>query len=330
MDLWSHAGRWGHSETPPEAEARPSLVVATAMWATVLLPYVGLALLAGWGYAVGVSRLDLAVLAVSYLAVGFGVTIGYHRLLAHRAFNTYRWVETLFLILGAMAAQGPPVRWAATHRRHHQRSDHAGDPHSPHAHHGGPDAGLFRGFWHAHTGWLLRPDPPDVARSVGDLLASPVVRFVDRWYGLWIALGFALPFALGWAVKGSVVGGLVTAFWGTALRIGLMHHATWSVNSVCHLFGYRSYTSGDHSRNNPVVALLSLGEGWHNNHHAFPTSARHGLRWYEVDLSYLLIRGMEAARLAWDVRRPSGTARRVKAIVSQPLGGPEREPAVSV
>ncbi|HEX8911113.1 MAG TPA: acyl-CoA desaturase [Humisphaera sp.] len=329
MDLWSTAGRWVSDPASPAAanpepghgheHDRPSLAVAVTMWVTVLLPYVGLAALVALAVTAGTAWVDLVVLGVSYLLVGFGVTIGYHRLLTHRSFASYRWVEGLFITLGAMAAQGPPVRWAATHRRHHQKSDDHGDPHSPNLHGSGP-LGVLRGLWHAHTGWLLCPDAPDVARSVRDLAASPVVRFVDRHYGLWLLLGAAIPFGIGLAVKGTVVGGLVTMFWGMAVRIAFMHHATWSVNSICHVFGYRTYQSGDGSRNNPVVAALALGEGWHNNHHAFPTSARHGLGRFEVDPSYIVIRAMELAGLAWDVRRPPAAARRAKALT--PTGSP--------
>ncbi len=311
MDLWSHAGRWTGEER--EETQRLSVFASIVMWFTVLLPYVALAVLLAWALRGGPQWFDLGIFVVSYLAVGFGVTIGYHRLLTHRAFTTWRWVESTFLILGSVAMQGPPVRWASTHRRHHQRSDDHGDPHSPHLH-GTGVAGVIRGLWHAHTGWLLHPDPLDTARSAGDMIASTTVRFVDRYYALWLFLSVALPFALGWAVKGSLLGGLATTFWATFLRIALMHHATWSVNSICHFFGYQTFQSNDESRNNPVVAILSLGEGWHNNHHAFPTSARHGLRWYEVDVSYVLIRAMEIVGLAWDVRRPSASAMRLKAV----------------
>ena len=305
MDLWSHAGQW--TGKTPEDVSRPSLTAALVMWFTVLLPYAGLAALLAWSWRTGPAWLDLGFLLVSYLAVGFGVTVGYHRLLAHRAFATWRWLEALLLILGCMAMQGPPVRWAATHRRHHQKSDDDGDPHSPH-HHGSGVGGIVRGLWHAHTGWLLCPDLPDTERSCADMIASPTVRFVDRYYGLWLFLSVAVPFALGAAIKGSILGGVVSVLWATVLRIALMHHATWSVNSICHVFGYRNFRSGDESRNNPVVAMLSLGEGWHNNHHAFPTSARHGMRWYEFDASYVLIRSLELARRR--VGRPPPVGRR--------------------
>ena len=311
MDLWSHAGQWTGKTN--EDVGRPSCTAALVMWFTVLLPYAGLVVLLAWSWRTRPAWWDLSLLVVCYLAIGFGVTVGYHRLLAHRAFATWRWLEGLLLILGCMAMQGPPVRWAATHRRHHQKSDDDGDPHSPH-HHGDGIRGFMRGLWHAHTGWLLCPDLPETERSCSDMIASPTVRFVDRYYALWLFLSVAIPFALGWAVKGSMLGGVVSVLWATVLRIALMHHATWSVNSICHTFGYRNFRSGDESRNNPVVAMLSLGEGWHNNHHAFPTSARHGMRWYEFDASYVLIRSLELLGAVWDVRRPSAQAQRMKAV----------------
>ena len=313
MDLLSHAGQWTGKSPDDHDHDRPSIAISVIMWFTVLLPYAGLIAFAAWTWHIGLVWFDIGLLVVSYLAIGFGVTIGYHRLLAHRAFTTWPWLEKVFLILGCMAMQGPPVRWAATHRRHHQKSDHDGDPHSPHLH-GDGVAGFLRGLWHAHTGWLLDRDLLDTERSCADMITSPTVRFVDRYYVLWLVLSVAVPFALGALVKQTLVGGLVSVFWSVALRIALMHHATWSVNSICHLFGYRSFQSGDESRNNPIVAMLSLGEGWHNNHHAFPTSARHGLRWYEFDLSYVVIRSMELIGAAWDVRRPSESAQQLKAL----------------
>jgi stearoyl-CoA desaturase (Delta-9 desaturase) len=217
----------------------------------------------------------------------------------------------MLYIFGSIAMQGPPIRWAATHRRHHQTSDHDGDPHSPHLH-GDGVAGILRGLWHAHTGWLLAKDAPDVDRSVKDLLRDPVVTFVDRFYWLWLALSVAIPFALGWWIQGGWIGGAMYVVWAVLIRISLLHHVTWSVNSICHFFGYQSFQSNDHSRNNPVIAMLSLGEGWHNNHHAFPTSARHGLKWWEVDFSYILIRCAELVGLAWNVRRPTASAMEIK------------------
>ena len=332
MDLWTSSKKWapadvvlslpahGDEETDThvhdhEAHEHPPLTLAATavMWFTVLLPYVGVIALMTWTVAFAHDWVSLIVFVVSYLAIGFGVTIGYHRLLAHRAFATYRWVETTFLILGCMAMQGPPVRWAATHRRHHQKSDHDGDPHSPNLH-GNGVRGVLLGLWHAHTGWLLTPDKENTERSIKDLLRNPMIRFVDHYYWLWLVLSVAVPFGIGFAIYHTVLAGLACVFWAVVVRISLMHHATWSVNSICHFFGYRSYGTSDESRNNPLIAVLSLGEGWHNNHHAFPTSARHGLRWFEFDLSYMVIRTLELAHLIWNVRRPNAAAMSAKAV----------------
>ncbi|MGC4032533.1 MAG: fatty acid desaturase [Tepidisphaeraceae bacterium] len=318
MDLWSPATRWAPAhDAPPEVHAEhdepaPTFWASVIMWITVVMPYLGILALATWTVTRPSGWIILTVFVLSYLAMGFGVTIGYHRLLAHKSFTSYRWIEGIFYILGSMAMQGPPIRWTATHRRHHQRSDHDGDPHSPHLH-GNGVYGVVRGLWHAHTGWLLTPDKERTDRSVKDLIRDPMIRRIDRLYWFWLALSVAVPFAAGWLIQGGWQGGLVFVFWAVIVRISLMHHATWSVNSICHFFGYQSYQSGDHSRNNPLVAIISLGEGWHNNHHAFPTSARHGLRWFEFDSSWVVIRTLQLLGLAWDVRLPSKAAQEQKA-----------------
>jgi len=341
MDLWSPSHKWAKRPQTSPAEAPADLITphdehplahhehddhpdqpltitaAVVMWITVLLPYVAVIGMIAFTATLPLGWLTLTGFLITYLLIGFGVTIGYHRLLAHRAFNTYAPIEAAFYVLGCMAMQGPPIRWAATHRRHHQKSDQDGDPHSPHCS-GNGVRGVILGLWHAHTGWLLTPDKPNTDRSVKDLLASPLVTTIDRLYWLWLLISVAVPFTIGFVVGGTVLAGLIAVFWAVVVRIALMHHATWSVNSICHFFGYQSYKSGDHSRNNPIVAVISLGEGWHNNHHAFPTSARHGLQWFEVDLSWIVIRTLELTRLAWDVRRPSATARSIKAATPVP------------
>ncbi len=318
MDLYSSYGKW---DAPRVGRIRQGLVGLT-MWATVLLPFVGL-VLAGlwWWWAEPAGPVDIITATAMYLVAGFGITVGYHRLLAHRAFDTQPAVRFFFAVAGSMGAQGPAIKWIGTHRRHHQRSDRDGDPHSPHLH-GDGFRGLFRGLWHAHTGWLLCPDMEELPRSVKDLAADPVIRFVDRTYGLWVFLGALIPFAIGWGVKGTIAGGLVTAFWGFVVRIGVMHHVTWSVNSICHVFGYQTYGSHDHSRNNPLIAILSLGEGWHNNHHAFPTSARHGLTGREPDLSYGVIWTLQKLGLAKRVRIPTESEREAKRLRDTPTAAP--------
>jgi stearoyl-CoA desaturase (delta-9 desaturase) len=193
------------------------------------------------------------------------------------------------------------------HRRHHQHSDGTDDPHSPN-HHGEGLRGLLAGWWHAHVGWMFYKDPEDLSRYVGDLQADPVVRRVSSTWTLWSAAGLLLPAVLGGLITWSWTGALLGFIWGGLTRVFLVHHVTWSINSVCHLWGTRPFRSHDESRNNAIFGVLALGEGWHNNHHAFPTSARHGLRWWEFDASYLLIRGLELIGLAWKVKVPSAEA----------------------
>ena len=295
----------------------------------ITLPFLGLAaaifLLWGWGF----SWLHLGLLAGMYFFTAMGITVGYHRLFTHRSFETTPAVKFIFAILGSMAVEGPVLKWVAMHRRHHQHSDDEGDPHSPH-HHGSGIRGVLAGMWHAHVGWIFDGDPGDLSRYVADLLHDRMVRIASKTWMLWTALGLVLPAVIGglasgtwllWAVVGlllpAALAGLVTMTWTGALlgfvwgglaRVFLVHHVTWSVNSVCHLWGTRPFASRDESRNNPVFGVLALGEGWHNNHHAFPTSARHGLRWWEIDLSYWVIRAMAAVGLAWNVRVPDARA----------------------
>jgi stearoyl-CoA desaturase (delta-9 desaturase) len=229
---------------------------------------------------------DIGLLFTFYLLTGLGVTIGYHRMLTHQGFEAPAFLRALLLLIGCMAFEGAPIFWAATHIKHHAHSDEEDDPHSP-----------LHGFWHAHIGWLFHPERfPDPKVYAPHLLADPVAVFVDRFAPLWIGLSLLLPFLLGgWT-------GLV---WGGGVRIFLLTHMTWSVNSVCHCFGKRPFETTDESRNHWVVGLLGFGEGWHNNHHAFPRNAFHGLRWWQFDLSGLIIRMFEALGLAWNVQHVS-------------------------
>jgi stearoyl-CoA desaturase (delta-9 desaturase) len=240
-----------------------------------------------------VNGLDLALLLIFYLLAGLGITVGHHRLLTHRSFETYPWVKASLLIFGAMAPEGAPSDWASIHLEHHAHSDTDEDPHSP-----------LVSLWHSHLGWMFTKVPrPEIYGP--RLRKDPVVVFVDRTWPIWAALGLAIPFA---------VGGWTGLLWGGLVRIFLLHHITWSVNSICHTFGTRPYATHDQSRNNWIMGLLAFGEGWHNNHHAFPRSAFHGLRWWEFDLSALFIRGLEAVGLAWNVQRvtPEAEQRRLQ------------------
>jgi stearoyl-CoA desaturase (delta-9 desaturase) len=246
------------------------------------------------------------VLAICYSLTGLGITVGFHRLLTHRSFKTSAPMRALFAVLGSAAIEGPVIEWVANHRKHHRFSDQPGDPHSPHVGHGGGWRGALAGLFHAHVGWIFsEQELASEERYAKDLLADPVVRFVDRMFVLWVFAGLAVPFALGCALTGTLVGGLTGLLWGGAVRIFLLHHSTFSINSLCHFFGRRGFETSDESRNLLWLSLPTLGEAWHNNHHAFPTSARHGLRWWQLDPSAWIIAGLERSGLIWDVVRIS-------------------------
>lgn len=273
----------------------------------IITPLVALAgaivLLWPWG----VSWAALALFFGMYVLTGFGVTIGYHRLFTHKSFETGPVLKAIFGVLGSMSVQGSIIHWCAFHRQHHQHSDHDGDPHSPHTHgHGHGIGGVLRGLWRAQVGWMLERKRPAFDRQyTADLEKDPVVAWIDKRTWLWITLSLAIPTVLGGLITMSWSGAVLGFLWGGAIRIAFVHHITWSVNSVCHIWGSAPFRSHDESRNNPIIGLLALGEGWHNNHHAFPTSARHGLRWWQFDPSYLMIRVLEKLGLVRRVRVPS-------------------------
>jgi stearoyl-CoA desaturase (delta-9 desaturase) len=247
---------------------------------------------------------DVVVFFILYVLTGLGVTVGFHRLLTHRSFVTTRPIRLLLAGLGSAAIEGPVISWVADHRKHHAFSDHEGDPHSPHVGHGIGLRGALRGLVHAHVGWLfLHTHRGSRARYAPDLCDDPIVAWVDRTFLGWALGGLAAAFGLGWVIGGSLSTALTGLLWGGAVRMLVLHHVTYSINSLCHFFGRRRFATGDESSNVFWLALPSLGEAWHNNHHAFPTSAAHGLRWWEVDLSSLVIRGLERVGLAWDVVR---------------------------
>jgi stearoyl-CoA desaturase (delta-9 desaturase) len=227
-----------------------------------------------------------------YVLVALGITIGYHRMLTHRSFNPHPVVKFIFLVLGSMALEGAAVEWTATHTKHHAHSDKEGDPHSP-----------VEGFFHAHVGWLFKDRQASPEIYCKHLLNDKLVMFVSRTFLVWVAISLLIPFA---------IGGWSGLLWGGLVRIFLAHHITWSVNSVCHTFGKREFQTNDASRNEWVVGLLGMGEGWHNNHHAFPRSAFHGLHWWQFDLSGYIIWTLERMGLVKDVYRvsPEQMARR--------------------
>ena len=279
-----------------------------AMAFGVCFPMVGLAaaIICFWGR--GVGWLEINLLFFGYCVTALSITTGFHRGFTHRAYDMHPSVKLFFAVVGSMAVQGPVIEWCAIHRRHHQCSDHDGDPHSPHHGFGRGPLAVLKGMFHAHVGWLFDPEPADLNRSVQDLLADPMLVFVDRFFWLWTLLGWLLPAALAFAITRTWQGALSGFIWGGLVRTFVLHHTTWSINSVCHVWGTRPYSSNDHSRNNPVFGLICFGEGWHNNHHAFPTSARHGLAWYQLDGTYLLLRTLEKLRLVRNLRLPAPSA----------------------
>jgi stearoyl-CoA desaturase (delta-9 desaturase) len=271
----------------------------------VTLPFAAFAVAVAllWNRAVG--PLDLVLLAVLYVVIALGVTVGYHRLLTHAAFGSPPPVRYALAVLGSMAVQGPVIDWVADHRKHHAHTDEEGDPHSPHGH-GSGFAGMVRGLLYAHMGWLL--DTQGQARKrkyAPDLLEDPGMRAINRLFVPLALLGLLVPFALGWAIGGDLRDGLTGLLWGGLVRVFLLHHVTWSINSVCHFFGRRRFETDDHSTNVAWLALPSLGEAWHHNHHAFPRSSRHGLRRLELDPSAMVITAMERLGLARNVIRIS-------------------------
>jgi stearoyl-CoA desaturase (Delta-9 desaturase) len=249
-----------------------------------------------------VGPLDLALFLVLYFLSVLGITVGFHRLLTHRAFATFKPLEYAFAVLGSMAIEGPVIGWVSDHRRHHAFADEEGDPHSPHVGDDGEHAGPLRGLWHAHVGWLFEHSRwmVDAEKYAPDLLEDRGMRFISRTFVVWAGLGLAIPFFVGFAV-GGLGAGLQAFFWAGLVRVFFVHHVTFSINSICHFFGQRRFETEDQSTNVFWLALPSLGEAWHHNHHAFPRSATHGLRWWEVDIGGLVVRLMRRLRLAWNV-----------------------------
>lgn len=263
-----------------------SLAEKLVVLAVVVIPFLGtiVAIVMLWNQ--WVNWVDLTLMLVLYIISGLGITVGFHRLLTHKSFETTWWMKRLMLISGSMALEGDPITWASTHIQHHAHSDGEDDPHSP-----------LEGLWHAHVGWMFsHKHKVDVYGTW--LKKDPDVVWVAKTWVLWVAVGLIIP---------TLIAGWSGLLWGGLVRIFLTHHITWSVNSICHTFGRRDYQTRDASRNNFLVGLLAFGEGWHNNHHAFPRSAFHGLRWWQIDFSAYLIRGLERVGLVWNVVRVKET-----------------------
>jgi stearoyl-CoA desaturase (Delta-9 desaturase) len=255
----------------------------------------------------GVRAVDIGLFLFMYALTAIGITVGYHRHFAHGSFATSPTVRAVLAVLGGMAGHGPVISWTATHRCHHKYSDVPDDPHSPHLHGTGVAARL-RGLWHAHMGWLLDPNLPNSMVFAKDLLHDPLVQRINNLYLVWVALGLVIPAALGAMLTQSLAGAVRGLLWGGLVRLFISFHATCSINSITHTFGRRPFNTPEHSTNLALLAVPTFGEGWHNNHHAFPSSARLGLRWWQIDLGYIVIKAMQQAGLVWNVKYPTEAA----------------------
>jgi stearoyl-CoA desaturase (delta-9 desaturase) len=291
--------------------------------AILVLPLLALPIAAHelWSGAAGGAQVMLAL--ALYLLTMLGITVGFHRLLSHRAFQARPGVQAVLAILGSMAAQGPPIYWVSNHRRHHQLADAAGDPHSPHRD-GERTLPFWRGLWHAHAGWSFGHALSNPVFFCKDLLRDRRLGWINRHYYGWVLLGLAAAAGAGALLAGSPAGAWNGLVWGGGVRLFLSYHLTGSINSITHRMGYRSFETPDLSRNNWVLGLVTLGEAWHNNHHAAPSAAAFGRAWWEIDVGAATIRGLEVLGLASRVRR---TSRRVETLKPRPAaGGKESTP----
>jgi stearoyl-CoA desaturase (delta-9 desaturase) len=302
----------------------PVQVAVTSVIAVTPLAGLAVAIWLAWGHGVGVT--DLLLMTVLYTVTGLGVTVGYHRYFTHRGFRATRSLRIALAVAGSMAFEGSVIAWVATHRRHHAFSDRPGDPHSPYRY-GTSVGGMLRGLGHAHMGWMFRDDPTPPHRYAPDLLADPWLRSISRAFPALSLASLAIPFGAGWLIGGTVWDALLAVLWGGLIRVALLQHVTWSVNSLCHVIGERPFTTRrfDRATNLWPLALLSFGESWHNLHHSDPTSARHGVGWGQIDLSAGLIALFERLGWATDVRWPS--PERVESRRRAASSGPEDAPA---
>ncbi|SDJ67334.1 stearoyl-CoA desaturase (delta-9 desaturase) [Actinopolyspora mzabensis] len=288
---------------PLTAGDRPRIAQAL-VYVFVIVPLLALVAAVPFAWGWGLGAVDISLAIFFYALSGLGVTVGFHRLFTHRSFKTNRAVQVLLAISGMSAVQGPVINWVADHRRHHAYSDREGDPHSPWRF-GSSAAALAKGFWHAHMGWLFERDVTNVDRFAPDLLKDRVLERINRLFPLWTVASFVLPAVLGGLITWSWWGALTAFFWAGLVRVSVLHHITWSVNSICHMIGERPFKSRDKAANFWPLALISFGESWHNSHHADPTCARHGVLKGQLDISARLIWMLEKLGWAWKVRWPN-------------------------
>jgi len=278
-----------------------SLVERGTVAVVVAIPALALAVAVVLAWGRGLSWLDGGLAVAFYLLSGLGVTVGFHRHFTHRSFTAPRALRVALAIAGSTAVQGDITTWVADHRRHHAFSDKEGDPHSPWRYGNGP-AALAKGFWHAHLGWLFQRDRTNAARFAPDLLADPDIATISRLFPLWTAVGLFLPAIIGGLATWSWWGALTAFLWAGLVRVMVLHHVTWSINSICHMAGGRPFGTRDRAANVWPLAILSMGESWHNLHHADPTCARHGVQPRQLDMSARLIWLFEKLGWAADVR----------------------------
>ena len=294
-------------------------------WVVTLGPPLGFALALALHFAdwYDIGAVEVGIMLGMHISCLVGVELGFHRLFAHRSYRTHKSVEIVFGALGSMAFQGPAIWWAATHRNHHGHSDQLGDPHSPNLH-GGGAWGAIGGFFHAHLGWLFVAEstrPPGWSRLGHDLYRQPHIFKIHMAYVYWLFAGFAIPAVVGGFITWSWQGGFLGFLWGGPVRIFVMNHLTyWCVNSVAHSIGARPFVTGDLSTNNALFAIPTLGQTWHNNHHAFPNSAVMGVEWWQVDLGACILRVLEKTGLVWDLKVPSERMIASKRRAKQPSG----------
>jgi stearoyl-CoA desaturase (delta-9 desaturase) len=271
-----------------------------------VLPFIGLGIAIWQTWQQALSWSDVIVFVIVYIGTGLGVTVGFHRMLTHRSFKTSPFLRGFLAALGSAAIEGPVISWVADHRKHHAFSDRDGDPHSPHVGHAPGLRGALAGLFHAHVGWLfIHTQRGCRERYAPDLLADPVIVKINDTFLIWAAIGLAIPFGLGVAIGHTVASGLTGLLWGGLVRMLVVHHVTYSINSLCHSFGRRPFATDDKSRNLAWLSPFTFGEAWHNNHHAFPTSAIHGLRRWQFDPSAYVILMLERMGLVWDVVKVS-------------------------
>lgn len=292
--------------TSPRDGQEPASVHALQKLVTVAIvagPLVALGVVIPWLWGSAVNLSDLIIAGVSYLVTGFGITVGFHRLFTHGGFGPRRSLKIALAVMGSMAVEGSVTSWVATHRRHHMFSDHDGDPHSPHRY-GDQGRALVRGLLFSHVGWLFTSDASSASRFAPDMLRDRDLRRIDRLFPLLALASLAVPAGIGYALSGTLAGAVAALLWAGLVRMALLHHVTWSVNSLCHTFGRRTDDTSDRSTNLWPLALVSLGDSWHNVHHAHPSWARHGARPGMVDPSAWLIRRFEQLGWATKVRWP--------------------------